>query len=210
MASLRLFELRPSPNNMKVRIALRLKKLDFETVDVPFDDMERAEILRLSGQPLTPLLMDGDRPVWDSAAILRHLDTIAPQDPVLFGREHERHHSVETWENWARGEFYENFKIIPGMLFRGAVDPDRVAQSNATLREHSARIEEALADQDYLLGDDPTAADLSLAPLVYYSMVPDAYAATSPLVKSMQELMVLGDGRERTRAWVGRVMANWR
>ncbi len=209
MAALRLFELRPSPNNMKVRIALRLKGLDFETVDVPFEDMERAEIVRLSGQPLTPMLMDGERAVWDSAAILRHLDTIAPQEPVLYGTEHERHHAVEVWESWARGEFYENFKIIPGMLFRGAVDREAAARSNATLREHSARIEEALDGQDYLLGDAPTAADLSLAPLAFYSMVPDNYAATNPLVKSMQELMVLGEGRERTRAWVGRIMANW-
>lgn len=208
-AALRLIELRPSPNNMKVRIALRLKGLEFETLPVEFGDLERAEVLRLSGQPLTPVLMDGDHPVWDSAAILRHLDTIAPREPLFFGRDRERIHEVERWERWGRGEFYDNFTIVPRLAFRGEYDAAKIAQANATLRDHTARIEKALDDRDYLCGDAPTAADLTLAPLCFYGMVPNDYAAVSPVVKFIQDHLQLGDGRDLTRAWVGRVMANW-
>ncbi|RMH03692.1 MAG: glutathione S-transferase family protein [Planctomycetota bacterium] len=206
---LRLIELRPSPNNIKVRLGLRLKGCEFETIPVALDDAERAEVLRLSGQPLTPVLLDGDLPVWDSAAILRHLDTIAPHEPIFFGRTRERIHEVERWERWARGVVYDTFTIVPGMAFRGAFDPAEVERANAEMRRHTARIEEALADRDYLLGDAPTAADLTLVPMVFSTMLTEEQAAASRIAAFLRQHFHLGEERDRTRAWVERLMAHW-
>lgn len=45
--------------------------LSWETVVVPRRD--RSEIVRLSGQPLVPLLVDGDDVIADSRRIIAHL-----------------------------------------------------------------------------------------------------------------------------------------
>ena len=53
---LRFWELSPSPNNTKVRMALRYKKIDFEAV--PVDPFKRQPVLDVSGQELTPVVED--------------------------------------------------------------------------------------------------------------------------------------------------------
>ena len=56
-------------NNFKVRVALGFKGIDyrFETID-PSD---RAGMVKISGQPFTPVMVHGDVVMFDSAAIVR-------------------------------------------------------------------------------------------------------------------------------------------
>jgi len=86
---LRFWELPPSPNNTKVRMALRFKGIDFETL--PVNPRERSDVVAVSGQELTPVIEDRGIVLNDSEAILvplfarfRDLFGIAPgRLPVL-------------------------------------------------------------------------------------------------------------------------------
>ncbi len=49
---LRFWELPPSPNNTKVRMALRFKGIDFETV--PVNPRDRTDLVATSGKFLEP------------------------------------------------------------------------------------------------------------------------------------------------------------
>ena len=53
---LKFWELAPSPNNTKVRMALRFKEIDFSAI--PVDPSDRAPVIEVSGQELTPVIED--------------------------------------------------------------------------------------------------------------------------------------------------------
>ncbi len=101
---LKLYELPPSPNNMKVRIALGYKKLDYERLPLQFDDYpgDRTEIVKVSRQPLTPVLAHGDTVIFDSGAILRYLEANFPEAPTIFSGDIDTMRKIEEWEWMAR------------------------------------------------------------------------------------------------------------
>jgi glutathione S-transferase len=69
---IRFHELAPSPNSIKVRLALRAKELEFEVV--PVDPRDRSAVVAVSGQELTPVIEDKGIVLNDSEAILHYLD----------------------------------------------------------------------------------------------------------------------------------------
>jgi len=69
----------------RVRIALNLKGLAYESVAVSLPGMEqrRAEFLALNPQGLVPVLVDDARVLAQSLAIIEYLDETRPQPPLL-------------------------------------------------------------------------------------------------------------------------------
>ena len=107
------FELAPSPNNVKIRLALRFKGIDF--VSVPVDPRDRRPIVELSGQELTPVIRDRGIVLNDSEAILQFLDANYPGKPRLFPAHREGRRECDEWKRqvdqrvarpWARIFFY--------------------------------------------------------------------------------------------------------
>jgi glutathione S-transferase len=70
-----------SPYCFRVKLAMRLKNLDYRTQMVRFTDKAA---LAFSGQNLVPVLRDGDVVISDSWKILQHLDEHYPQPFPLF------------------------------------------------------------------------------------------------------------------------------
>ncbi len=209
MADITMWNLGPSPNNMKVRIALNYKGIPFDTVEVDFMDEERAAVVELSGQPLTPVIKHGDTVVYDSRAILRYLDNNFRDTPSLFATDRQAMMALEREENYARDKISEP----AGMVFGQATaegDPDAAVceQASQMIHEATATYEERLQNQEFLMGDHLTVVDVTAAPLVSYAMVPaEAGGQGNPLVQFFIDNFSLGEGRDKTREWVGRVMA---
>jgi maleylpyruvate isomerase len=69
----------------RVRIALNLKKLKYETAAVHLrrNDQTRSEYLAVNPQGLVPTLVDGDRTLIQSLAILEYLDESYPEPSLL-------------------------------------------------------------------------------------------------------------------------------
>jgi len=202
MTRLKLLTLPPSPYNAKVRMALKLKGLDFETVEFGFE--ERDEVVKQSGQPLTPVLIDGDRTVYDSFGILRYLDANF-SGPPLFSVTKEGQREIQDWENYGK-ELGTALGLVAGQAFRDEVDDEATERSKALYLELPARVEAALEHQPYLTGDQPNAADLSVAPFFQY-----AIATTEEYPEGMLRFVVervnLDAKYPRTRAWAQRVLA---
>lgn len=76
---MKLWELAPSPNNTKVRMALRYKGIPFEVA--PVEPSDRAPVLAASGQEATPVIEDRGIVMPESEAILHYLDANYPDTP---------------------------------------------------------------------------------------------------------------------------------
>ena len=84
---MKLFQREDCPYSAKVRLALTKRGLPFEAINVPKLGSERHELLALDGvtSPEVPVLVDGDKVIQDSTAILEYLEQTLPVgfgDPV--------------------------------------------------------------------------------------------------------------------------------
>jgi maleylacetoacetate isomerase len=69
----------------RVRIALNLKKLDYETAAIHLrrNDQTTPDYLAVNPQGLVPTLVDGERTLIQSLAIVEYLDETYPEPPLL-------------------------------------------------------------------------------------------------------------------------------
>jgi glutathione S-transferase len=213
MASeLTLYQVPPSPNNIKIRIALGYKSLPYGTVDtevksVPPAAGERAEVVKVSGQPLTPVLVHDDRVIFGSPAILRYLDANFPATPRLFSADYVEMKEIETWETFARNELMVPLSLCFGQATSGQEDPETLAQVRHGLEELTGRLEERLAGTGWLVGNRMTAADVTAVPYLHYCMLPEGTDASGPILGFLDRHMKLPQARDRVREWVDRVRA---
>lgn len=209
MSDVVIYELGPSPNNMKVRIALNYKGISFDKVAVAFDDTERKDVVEVSGQPLTPVLKHGDSVIFDSGAILRYIDATFRDDPQLFFADRERMREAEDLEKWARSTLSEPVGIVFNECMSG--DPDLAAceRASAMLHEATAQIESRLESSPWLMGEHMSVVDITAAPTMFYGVVPEAMISSHPEMplQFFYDNLKLGEGREPTREWCMRVMA---
>lgn len=207
-AAIKLHELPPSPNNMKVRVALGYKQLEYERVPLQFDEYpgDRSAIIRASRQPLTPVLVHGDTVMFDSGAILRYLEANFPESPPLFSGDFETMRKIEEWEWMGRMKISEPVSIIFGQAF-GERNEETCRRASALMHELTGPVESQLAQTPFLVTDHPTSADVTAVPYIWYSMLPPEAAEKGPIVKFFHDSFQLGEGRERTRDWVRKVLA---
>lgn len=203
MNKLKLYTLPPSPYNTKVRLALKLKGLDYETLAVEgFED--RDAVVAVSGQPLTPVLMDGERAVYDSFGILRYLDANF-DGPRLYSEDRATQQKIQEWERFGY-QLGAPLGMVAGQAFSGEVDDAASAEAQVQWDQVPQPLEEALSDSPYLMGDAPSAADLSLVPFLRYTVEnPEDFPEGSP-VRFVAERLRLGSHFPNVHAWIARVM----
>ncbi len=190
---MQLIQIPFSHNCIKVRRALELKGLPFETLDIA--PMDREPVRRASGQSLVPVLVDGTRTICDSTEILLHLEAAYPEPPLL-PREARARTECLVLEDWADAAFmalarrlaYWNVLATPGAIESlffphargvsrriGGARARRAVRSRFGLSARQNRRDEPearrlarlaverLGGRDYLVGDSVTIADVTLA-----------------------------------------------
>ena len=208
MSRLRLYQLPLSPNNVKVRLALGFKGLEWESVEVPFspgDDSGRAEVLRISGQPLVPVLVDGEKVIFDSHAILRYLDANFRDTPRLFAEDRPTLQAIEEWELWGRTTAPQPVGILFRAFLEGRAEEVK-EQARAALGPVIERLETALQDADWLVDGRFSAAEAVIAPWVAHTVLSEEQVAGKDLLRVFREVLDPGPA-PRVRDWVARCMA---
>ena len=198
-APLKLWNLGPSPNSKKVRLALGLKGVPFETVAV--DPMDRAKIVEISGQPLTPVLTHGDTVVFDSGAILRYLDANVKGGPKLFSADYDEMKKIEVWEAWSKSDLAPHVSTIFGQYFAEKKDPSLVTKANAGLNAAAKRLEGDLGEGNWLVGGRPTAADICCASWFSLALLSPEAATSHPILGFFSESLKLDPERQKLRKW---------
>lgn len=202
-----LFQLPPSPNNVKVQVALRIKGIDFETVDVEFSG-DRSAVVEATGQPLTPAIKHGSVCLFGSGAILRYIDAnFRDQGPRLFAESREQMYAIEEWEKWANGEFKWVIIHIAQQMFSGQDDPEATKKSHDLLATLAPKIEEALQDQEFLTGANPNAADATLYGWAKYVAVDLETAPENHPSRFFGQKIQLPESYKKMHAWLKRMAA---
>ncbi len=179
-------------NNMKVRVALGFKGIDYEFRAI--EPRDRSEIVRLSGQYLTPVMVHGDRVLFDSAAILRYLEATFRDSPPLFGSSHAEQWAIEDEELFARAILAGPLtKLVHHRVGGGTVDEAMKQRCSETFAEAATALTERKGSREWLVGDSMSAADVTAGAVMY--RVRDSGVFPFPPVAA------------RLNDWIDRVMA---
>ena len=179
-------------NNMKVRVALGFKGIPYEFRSI--DPADRTEIVRLSGQHLTPVLVHDDRVLFDSAAILRYLEANFRDRAPLFGTNHGEQWAIEDLELFARATLAGPLmEIVHHRVSGGKADDAMRARCAGEFARAASTLIEALSGREWLVGDRMSAADVTAAAVIYRVRSSGVFG--------------LPAGAEAIDGWVDRVMA---
>lgn len=190
---LRVYRAPFSTNVERVALAAAYKGLEIEWVDVPFDD--RSEVERLSGQPLVPVLVDGEVVLPDSEAIIRYFEERAP-DPPLWPRDRARRAEADVFVEW----FNRWWKRAPNLIAGGGDE----ARYGPRITEAWDRFEALLDGRDWLLGEFGV-ADVIAFPFLKYGLLWDE-GDEHEFHRILQRWQPI-DGRPNLEAWIRRMDA---
>lgn len=200
---LRVYRVPFSTNVERVALAAAHKGLAVEWIDVPPDD--RTEVVRVSGQELVPVLVDGERVVADSPRILAYLEERFP-DPPLFPRDPARRAELESFLDW----FNQVWKRPPNLIEAEELEPEpdraRIAELEELIGASLRRFEDLLAGRDFLFGGELTAADVTAFPFLTYAVLWDE-GDEQRFHEILRETMRLDGRYPRLEAWIRRVDA---
>lgn len=153
-------------NNMKVRVALGYKRIPYEFRTI--EPSDRRQIVRISGQHLTPVLVHGDRVLFDSAAILRYLDANFPDTRKLFGGDRDEQWQIEDWELFARRDLAAPMmELVHHRVAGGTVDAAMQARCAAAFAAAATTLAERIDGREWLVGDRLSAADITAAAVLF-------------------------------------------
>lgn len=173
---LRLYSYWRSSSSYRVRIALNLKLVEYETVPVHLlrdgGEQRKAEYHALNPQELVPLLVDGDFTLGQSLAIFHYLEAQLPQ-PALVPED-----SREAARMWSFCQAIaceiqplQNTRLLQYLGSELELDEER---RNSWLRHWIGGGLDALEEElrrrpvtPYCFGETPTYADCCLVPQMF-------------------------------------------
>src|SRR5262245_33421992 len=170
MAMLRLHCFCQSGNSFKVVFALRAMALPYESVFVDFlhgQTRDAAWRAQTNAMGEAPVLDDGPLRLTQSGAILTHL---ARKTGRFGGRDDAQAQEVLRWLLFDNHKFTSYFATYRFMLSFAPTAPDPAVLAFLRPRIDSAYgiVDKHLSTREWLVGDAPTIADLSLSGYLFY------------------------------------------
>jgi glutathione S-transferase len=156
----------PSPYARKVRIALREKGIDCEEiVDLPWSPGSAAGKLNPLGK--VPVLVDGDRAIWESSVILEYLDAVG--EPALIPADPAGRLAVRQVEALADGICDAVvLSVLENRRPAAKRSSDWLARQRHKVVEGLAALDEMLGEQMHFVGETLTVADIAVGAALGY------------------------------------------
>jgi len=196
-----------SPFAWRVMLTLEIKKVAYESKLLEFSKGEHKTpaYLQLNPRGKVPTLKDGNYILYESLAMMSYLDRKYPEPP-LFGKTPEETGLI--WRELLECESYivgAGNKVVRPIFFGKGLDKVQEIQEAAqTLRDELRRIDGRLAGANWLVGDDLSAADIGVFPLVQLLLRAAAKEAAQPLNLN---LLPLTQTFPNIASWVKRIEA---
>ena len=189
-----------STNVERVSLALAHKNIEVEWADI--DPTDRSAVERVSGQPLVPVLVDDERVIADSTAIIHYLEELQPE-PALWPRDPGRRAETDIFLDW----FNRVWKRPPNEIEaeRAQPDPDeaRIVELGREASGSLELFEQLLTGRHYLLGEF-SAADCAAFPFLKYALIFDE-TDTEEFHLILRQFLALDGNHPRLEAWIRRV-----
>jgi len=169
---MKLYSFPTSSASWRVRTALHLKGIPFETVTVSLPDKEqrREPYLRINPQNRLPALeLDDGRVITQSLAIIDYLEQMHPEPPVYPGDPVMRARSMAVAQTIASEiQPLNNTSVTDYVRERyGADDAAIAAWMSQFIRAGFAAVERLIDGDHYAFGVAPTIADICIVPQVF-------------------------------------------
>ena len=164
---LRLYRFPFSTNAERVALALAHKEIEVESMWV--DPADRSEVVRISGQELVPVLVDGDRVVADSTAILEHLEERFPHRP-LYPADAARGAELRVFVDWFNRVWKRPPNLLAAEELKPAPDPARIEELGRRVAGSRPLFEDLLDGRDFLWGE-LSLADVTAFPFLKYALL---------------------------------------
>lgn len=156
-----------SPYSWRVLLALEYKRLAYDSHQLQFSKQEHKspQMLRMNPRGRVPVLKDGDYIVFESLACLQYLDRKYAEYP-LFGTSAEEAGTIMRviCEYQAYAEQYVT--QIVSAVFLDQLDQmaEEVTKAMHIVGGEARTIEGRLSTSEWLVGEQPSAADLTVFP----------------------------------------------
>jgi glutathione S-transferase len=196
-----------SPFAWRVMLALEVKGLAYESKLLEFSkgDHKTPAYLQLNPRGKVPTLKDGDFVVYESIAMMAYLDRKYP-DPPLFGKTPEEAGLI--WRVISECESYlvgEGNKVVRPMFFgKGLERVDEIQQAAQAIRQELKSIDARLARSTWFVGEQISAADITVFPLVQLLLRAASKEAAQPFNLG---LLPLSKTYPSIARWVQRIEA---
>ncbi|MEM9062263.1 MAG: glutathione S-transferase family protein [Pseudomonadota bacterium] len=185
----------PSPNAKKVMMAALEAGVSHETVivDLTAGDQKKPDFLALNPNGKMPVLeYDDGESLWESNAITNRLASMT--DSALWPKTNARYEILQ-WQFWEMAHWAPaTSAFIAAHFFDAPIDREKATE---TVQIFARVLDGHLADRDWLVGDDMTTADISVASTLCYREVCGISLGTVPNIDRWMERI---SGRESWKA----------
>ena len=194
-----------SPFAWRVMLTLELKRLPYESKLLEFSKEEHKTpaYLQLNPRGKVPTLKDGDFVLYESIAIMAYLDRKYPTPPI-FGTTAEQTGLI--WRSVLECESYllsAGDKIVRPLFFGKGLDNVNEIQTAAeVIRRELKIIDERLAQSNWLVDAEISAADIAIFPAVQLLLRAAGKEAARPLDLG---LIPLPETFPNIARWVNRI-----
>ncbi|MEM7216929.1 MAG: glutathione S-transferase family protein [Pseudomonadota bacterium] len=200
---MKLYDVTQAPNPRRVRIFIAEKGIDVELVQVDMmgGEHKRAEYLRKHPSGKIPVLeTDDGQYIAETVAICRYLEALHPEPNLLGATPYElgrveMFNRILEFELWREiGTSWVNGPVVAKLAAgRFTQLPQARTLSDAATRRFYARLDNELAEREWMAGERYTIADITALTAI-------DFATTLVDLKPAEEL-------ERLWAWHARVSA---
>jgi glutathione S-transferase len=156
----------------------------------------------ISGQSLVPVLVDGERVIVDSTAIIRYLERLEPEPP-LWPADRARRAELDVFLDWFNRVWKRPPNEIDAELAKSDPDRARISELGAELSGSLDLFEALLDGRNYLFGEF-SAADCAAFPFLRYAVDRDE-EDDEPFHQILRDYLVLGAHYPSVESWIGRV-----
>jgi len=165
--TIKLYNFGPSPNCQRVRIALHEKGLSYEIVpiDIRKGEQKKPEFLKLNPYGKVPVIVDGQRVLFESCIINEYLDETYP-NPSLMPKDPYQRGRIRVLIDYGLNYIQPEYWAIRGELYvkkEGERDQEVIEGTTQKLRELLQYLEIEIGGKNYFM-EDYTLLDIALLP----------------------------------------------
>ncbi len=163
---LELYHFEGCPYCEKVRRALNYYGLEYESHII--DPADRSKVREISGQPLVPVLVDGNNVVHDSTRIITYLDEHYSNSPHLIPEAPDDQAHAFIWNEFSELVWGDlGYKAQKGTDMDGNVLSEHErADLRSEIQKQSDQLNKYLSGNEYLAGDALSIGDIALSSFI--------------------------------------------
>lgn len=161
------------------------------------------EYLAINPNHQVPVLIDGKLKLFESHAILRYL--CAKHDLTdWYPDDLPTRARVDQWLDWNQCRLFPAVRdiVLNKVFLRDAGDTAAIARGEQNLPELASILDTALAGRDFLTGDQPTIADLSIGSNIFQLSYAQAELPGSNIKRWYQQVCAI-EGVKKSLAGAG-------